>query len=57
MFLSFSRVLHRAISSVTSAAGMLEIKMTPATESPKPNARFYGLNLLSELDAPGECVV
>jgi hypothetical protein len=34
--------------------GSFHITMQPATEAPKANARFYGLNFLSELDVPGE---
>eukprot|EP00040_Diaphanoeca_grandis_P010137 m.51911 g.51911 ORF g.51911 m.51911 type:complete len:787 (-) comp21518_c0_seq1:23-2383(-) len=47
---------YRSIASVTTntTTNILQIDVLPATESPKPNARFYGLNLKSELDFPGE---
>ena len=47
---------YRAIVSVntTAAPNVTQVTFDPADARPKPNARFYGLNLLSELDAPGE---
>merc|ERR1719460_2378431 len=45
---------YRSIVNVTASGDKLQVKVSPTTESPKPNARFYGLNLLSELDSPGE---
>ena len=47
---------YRTIDSVVlnATTALYTVKVEPASESPKPNARFYGVNLLSELDVPGE---
>ena len=51
---------YRKLTSVeptkkdSSNTSLYDITLSPPSESPKANARFYILNALSELDAPGE---
>ena len=46
---------YRSISGLNSGAnGSTTLTLAPADVSPKANARWYAVNLTSELDAPGE---
>jgi hypothetical protein len=48
---------YRKIESVKADMSTLNVSLVSSDLTPKSNLRFYGTNILSELDAPGEYYV
>lgn len=50
----YREIISVRMPSSSSSSNLINISISPQDLEPKLNSRFYAVNLLSELDAPGE---